>query len=99
MVLMVYGWCEACCGGGDMVVVVGGGADMCDPVSAAAGVAVSLPFMINPPSTNSWIVCHRKDRGGCGCSCRWSWCFGFCLFGGYLFMDGSYIRGWLVLFR
>lgn len=21
---------------------------------------------INPPSTNFWIVCRRKDRGGCG---------------------------------
>jgi len=38
-------------------------ADMCDPVSTAAGVAVSHPFTINPPSTNSRIVCRRKDRG------------------------------------
>jgi len=50
--------------------------------AAAAGVTISLPFTINPPSTNFQIVCRRKDRGGCGCSCQWSWCFGFCLFGG-----------------
>ena len=55
-------------------------ADMCDPFLAAPGVAVSLPFMINPPSMTSWIVCRRKDRGGC--SYRWLWCFSFCLFGG-----------------
>ena len=74
--------------------VMGGGPDMCDPVPAVVGVMVSLPFMTNPPSTNSQIVCRRKDRGGCGCSCRWPWCFGFCLF-----VDESHIRGWLILFR
>lgn len=83
------GWCEGClCG-----------VDMCDLVSTAASVAVSLPFTINPPSTNSRIVCRRKDSGGRGCSCQWLWCFGFCLFGGCLFMDGGYIRWCLVLFR
>lgn len=71
-----------------------GGADKCDSIPTAAGVAISLPFMINHPSTDSRIVCHRKDRGGCVCSCWWPWCFGFCLF-----VDGSYIKGWLVLFR
>jgi len=49
------------------------GSDMCDPFSAVVGVAATLSFTINPPSTNSWIVCRRKDRGGCGCSHRWSW--------------------------
>lgn len=30
-------------------------------------------FTINPPSTHFRIVRRRKDRGGCGCSCRWLW--------------------------
>jgi len=58
------------------------GANMCDLFLAIAGVETSLSFMINPPSTNSRIVCRRKDRGGYGCSHRWPWCFRFCLFGG-----------------
>ena len=44
--------------------------DRCYPFSTV-GVAASLSFMINPPSTNSRIVCRRKDHGGCGCSRRW----------------------------
>jgi len=40
------------------------GADRCGPFSVAAGVAPSLSFTINPPLTNSLIVCGRKDRGG-----------------------------------
>jgi hypothetical protein len=56
--------------------------DRCDPFPTAACVASSLSFMINPPSTNSRIICRRKDHGGCGCSHRWPWCFRFCLFGG-----------------
>jgi len=51
------------------------GTDTCDPFPAAIGVVTSLSFTINPPSTNSRIVCRRKDRGGCGCSCWWPWCF------------------------
>jgi hypothetical protein len=43
------------------------GIDMCDPIPTVASVAASLSIMINPPSTNSRIVCHRKDRDGCGC--------------------------------
>jgi len=58
------------------------GTDMCDLFTAVAGVVTSLSVMFNHPSTNSWIVCRRKDHGGCGCSCRWPWCFRFCLFGG-----------------
>jgi hypothetical protein len=69
------------------------GADRYDLLSVAAGVAISLSFMINPPSTNSRIVCRRKDRGGCGCSRRWS-----CLVS-ERFVDVNYIRGWLELFR
>ena len=79
------GWSVGGDGSGDRRVVCTGdvyGADMCDLFSAIAGVATSLSFTINPPSTNSRIVCCRKDRSDCGCSCRWLWCFRFCLFGG-----------------
>jgi hypothetical protein len=71
-------------GSGDERVVWRGmcDADMCDLFSAIAGVATSLSFTFNPPTTNCHIVCHRKDRGGCGCSRRWPWCFIFCLIGG-----------------
>jgi len=55
------------------------GADMCGSILMASGVATSPSFMINPPSTNSQIVCRRKDRGGCGCSHRWRCSFRFCL--------------------
>jgi len=58
------------------------GADMCDLFLKAVGVETSFPFTINPPSMNFWIVCRIKDRGGSGCSRRWSRCFKFCLFGG-----------------
>jgi len=72
---VVTGWSvvvtDVSCGGG-----------MCDLFSTTVGVATSLSFTINPPSTNSRIVCRRKNRGGCGCSRRWLWCFRFCLFGG-----------------
>ncbi|KEH34270.1 transmembrane protein, putative [Medicago truncatula] len=40
-----------------------GGADKCDSIPTAAGVAISLPFMINHPSTDSRIVCHREEAG------------------------------------
>jgi len=63
---------------------IGGGlcdTNRCDPFSTAAGVADSLSFMMNPPSTNFRVVCRCKDRGGCGCSRRWPWCFRFFLFG------------------
>jgi len=46
------------------------GVDLCGSIPAVAGVAASLSYTINPPSTNSRIVCRRKNRGGCGCS-RW----------------------------
>lgn len=69
------------------------GTDMCEPFPTATGVVASISFTINPPSTNSRIVCRHKDRGGCGCSRRWS-----CLVSEQ-FTDGSYIRGWLKLFR
>jgi hypothetical protein len=61
-----FGWS----GSGDERVVWRGmcGADMCDLFSANAGVVTSLSFTINHPSTNSQIVCSRKDRGDCGCS-------------------------------
>jgi len=58
------------------------GADACDLFPATAGVATYLSFTINPPSTKSRIICRRKDRGSCGCSRRWLWCFIFGLFGG-----------------
>jgi len=51
-------------------------------IPAVAGVVTTLSFTINSPSTNSQIVCRRKDRDGCGCSRRWSCSFGLCLFGG-----------------
>jgi len=40
------------------------GADRYGSFPMAAGVATSLSFTINPPSTNSRIVFCRKDRGG-----------------------------------
>jgi len=49
---------------------------------AAAGVVASHSFTINPPLTKFRVICHRKDRDGCGCSRGWTWCFKFCLFGG-----------------
>jgi len=55
------------------------GTDLRDSLSAAVGVVTSLSFTINPPSTNSQIVCRRKDRGGFGCSRWWSCRFNFCL--------------------
>ena len=51
-----------------------------DMFSTVAGVVTSISFMINPPSTNSQIVCCRKDRGGCGCPHRWLCIVRFCLF-------------------
>ena len=66
---------DMCCRGGLR------GVDMHDQFPVAAGVVASLSCTINPPSTNFWIVWRRKDRGGCGCSRRWSWCFRFRLFG------------------
>jgi hypothetical protein len=62
------------------VVGVTCGTDMFDPFPAAPGVMTPLSFTINPPSTNSRIVCRRKDRGGRGCSRRWLLCFRFYLF-------------------
>ncbi|KEH18699.1 transmembrane protein, putative [Medicago truncatula] len=43
-------------------------------------VAASLSFTINPPSTNSQIVCDRKDRGGWGLFAPVVVGFRFCLF-------------------
>ena len=66
-----------CSVGGDSVVGSGDrrgvwrgmyGAYMCDMFPTIEGGTTSLSFTINPPSTNSQIVCHRKDRGGCGCA-------------------------------
>lgn len=45
-----------------------------------AVVAASLSFTINPPSTNSQIVCGRKDRGGWGLFVPVVVGFRFCLF-------------------
>ncbi|AES96043.1 transmembrane protein, putative [Medicago truncatula] len=42
------------------------GFDRCYLFPVATGVAASLSFTINPPSTNSRIVCRCKDRGGWG---------------------------------
>ena len=39
--------------------------------------ATSFSSTINPPSSNSQIVCRRKDRGGCGASRLWSFSFNF----------------------
>jgi len=69
-------WWWRTCG----VVGVMCGTDMFDLFSAVAGVVTPHSFTINPPSTNSRIVCRRKDRGGCGCLRRWLLCFRFCLF-------------------
>jgi len=55
------------------------GADLCGMISAAAGMTASFSSMINPPSTNSRMVCRRKDRGVCGVSRQWSFSFRFCL--------------------
>jgi len=55
------------------------GPDMCGRISPLAGAATSFSSMINPPSTNSQIVCRRKDRGGCGVSRWWPFSLRFCL--------------------
>ena len=55
------------------------GADLCGLIPTTARVATTISSTINPPWTNSWIVCCRKDRGSCGCSCRWLCSFRFCL--------------------
>lgn len=47
------------------------GDDLCSPILAVTCVVAFISSTINPPSTNSWIVCCRKDRGGCSCPCRW----------------------------
>jgi hypothetical protein len=69
---VVTGWSAVVTGWSAVVMF---GTNMCDPFPAAAGVVTSISFTINPPSTNSRIVCRRKDRGGCGSLRRWPWCF------------------------
>jgi len=56
------------------------GADRCGLFPMAIGVATSLSFTINPPSTNSRIVCGRKDRGGWDLFAPMVVGFRFCLF-------------------
>jgi hypothetical protein len=55
------------------------GANLCGPIPAVAGVVTFISPMINPPSTNFWIVCCRKDRGSCSCQRRWLCSDRFCL--------------------
>jgi len=54
-------------------------ADRCGLILAGAGVVASISYMINPPSTNSRIVCCRKDHGGCGYPHQWLCIVRFCL--------------------
>jgi len=74
-----FGWSV----GGDGVIYGGvKGVRWCRSVWSDFGgcrCATYLSSTITPPSTNSRIVCHRKDRDGCGCSCQWPCNFRFYL--------------------
>ena len=56
------------------------GADLRGLIPTVVGVVAAFSSMINPPLTNSQIVCCRKDHGCCGCSRRWLCSFRFCMF-------------------
>ena len=73
---MATGWWGRVCG----VVGVKCGADRCGPFLVVVGVTTPLSFMINLPSTNSRIVCRRKDHGGWGLFAMVAMGFKFCLF-------------------
>jgi len=75
-----FGWCaggNGVVGSGDGRVVWRGkcGADMCDlfPVTAGEATSFHSRLILIQRTPGSWWLC---------CSCRWSWCFRFCLFGG-----------------
>ena len=66
-------WCDGVMCGADLRVLI----------PAAVGVVASISSMINPPSTNSRIVCCLKDHDCCSCSCQKLCSFRFCMFGSW----------------